>query len=1175
MKTIKWSLLFIVVVFLGACTPTADAPIPASPTPAPATSTATVAPTASATPDILLPTPGRILISEFIPGVPGDNNFEFIELYNAGTEAVDLKGWSLWYKMLDDKEAQRVYVWTARADVPGYGHYLLARAGEDIGAAPDAVYEVPLFERKGGLVLLNADKDVVDTLGWGDAPAEFVADRPAVAPADGASLERAPGGDAGNAMDTDDSSDDFFVQSMPNPQNRGTAPVPLPEKRLIITAQAPESVMPGTEFSLDVRVENQTGEAVNLATVVLPVPLGFAVLETPPDAIVDEALIEIPVAHLDVGASETWGLVLRSPWNYNDVFMGGIYVHTPDWPLRAYAPLVPIAIEGGAIPIAKARTLEGSIVTIEGVATMYTGGFYAGSTGTKFYLQDETGGVQVYCPGAQGVVKVRVGDQVRVTGMIEIYRGAVEVIPGVYPDHVEVLGDVEAPAPVSATAREATVVESLLGQLIEVEGTVTRFEEFSYSYEVDLMDAEGHTVLVYIDKDTNINPEFLEVGKQYRIAGISEMYDTTWQLKPRTRVDFVQVFPPELMLELRAQNSVEAGDLLTYTLTAFNHMPDPVTNLKITAEVPDDVALVAVLDGGNAGLLGGISWNVPELAGQGDSIAVRYVVQVGDVARVTAPPAVATADQWEQATSQVWMTFIGSGVPIWAIQGEGASSPFVRSMATTEGVVTGVFPEQSGFWIQSVTPDQNPATSEGLFVLVASDVPSMPVMLGDQVLVTGKIREVSGQTLIYLEMLENLEIVGRDHALPDAVELDPPQDEATSRAQYEALEGMLVAITEPALVVAPTSKYGETALVRPSWGISRVMRGDELGMLMFVDDGSDATHLDRSTMWYAVKTGDRVQNVLGPLAFTYENYKIQPIITPTLVTAETALPVLPPADENAFSIATFNVENFFDIVDPHPSDPPKPRPDEYRLRVTKVANTVLAMGMPVIVGLQEIENVGVLEDIAAHEKLAEYDYIPALIEGFDSRGIDVGYLVRGDIATLHSVSQHVAPEGLTSRPPLLITVTLHLASGHQTMYVFNNHFTSMAGGEAPTEPRRTAQAEWNVTLVQELVARDPDALVVVLGDLNSFYTSRPIAALREGGLRHVYELTEPDIPYTYIYQGESETLDHILMSPSLYAHLEQVHALHVNADYPPAAPGDPSPEHTSDHDPLVAVFSFD
>jgi predicted extracellular nuclease len=399
-------------------------------------------------------------------------------------------------------------------------------------------------------------------------------------------------------------------------------------------------------------------------------------------------------------------------------------------------------------------------------------------------------------------------------------------------------------------------------------------------------------------------------------------------------------------------------------------------------------------------------------------------------------------------------------------------------------------------------------------------------------------------------------------------------DDEESRAYLEALEGMLVQVTGPAVAVGPTSKYGETPLVRAEWGIERVMQGDPTGMLIIVDDGSSATHYDASSLAFPMQTGDMLDEVFGPLAYTYENYKIEPIALPHPAGSERPLPTLEPAGPDELSIATFNVEDLFDTLDPHPSDPPRPTRSQVQLDLTKMAEAVAAMGAPTVVGLQEVENVGILEDLAGQETLAGYAYTPVLIEGTDSRGIDVGYLVRGDRATLEGAAALPAPEGLTSRPPLLITVTAHLEMGDVTVYVLNNHFTSMSGGEKPTEPRRNAQAAWNVTLVKRILARDPEAYVVVLGDLNSFYDSLPLDTLRAAGLRHVYEFVEPERPYSYIYEGVSETLDHILMTPGLYGHLVHVEALHINADYPPPIPGDTSARRVSDHDPIVAILSF-
>ncbi|NIV34329.1 MAG: hypothetical protein GWN58_34185, partial [Anaerolineae bacterium] len=107
-----------------------------------------------------------------------------------------------------------------------------------------------------------------------------------------------------------------------------------------------------------------------------------------------------------------------------------------------------------------------------------------------------------------------------------------------------------------------------------------------------------------------------------------------------------------------------------------------------------------------------------------------------------------------------------------------------------------------------------------------------------------------------------------------------------------------------------------------------------------------------------------------------------------------------------------------------------------------------------------------------------------------------------------------------------------------------------------------------------LLEQDPEAHVIVMGDLNSFYESPPIDLLREAGLRHAYEFVESDRLYTYLYQGVSETLDHILMTPALYEGLVRVSVLHVGADYPPPVPGDPSAQAMSDHDALVVIFSL-
>jgi predicted extracellular nuclease len=75
-------------------------------------------------------------------------------------------------------------------------------------------------------------------------------------------------------------------------------------------------------------------------------------------------------------------------------------------------------------------------------------------------------------------------------------------------------------------------------------------------------------------------------------------------------------------------------------------------------------------------------------------------------------------------------------------------------------------------------------------------------------------------------------------------------------------------------------------------------------------------------------------------------------------------------------------------------------------------------------------------------------------------------------------------------------------------------------------------------------------------------------------LVNVADALPPAERYSYIYQGVSQLLDHILVTPALAARQVRVDVLHVNADYPPSDPEDTSLRHSSDHDPVVATFGL-
>lgn len=109
-------------------------------------------------------------------------------------------------------------------------------------------------------------------------------------------------------------------------------------------------------------------------------------------------------------------------------------------------------------------------------------------------------------------------------------------------------------------------------------------------------------------------------------------------------------------------------------------------------------------------------------------------------------------------------------------------------------------------------------------------------------------------------------------------------------------------------------------------------------------------------------------------------------------------------------------------------------------------------------------------------------------------------------------------------------------------------------------------------IAQELLSEDPQAYLAVMGDLNSYYGSLPIRTLEEGGLINLFDTLEPEGRYSYIYEGNSQVLDHLLVNQALFDLLIGVDVLHSNADYPLPRSADTSPFHVSDHDPVIATF---
>ena len=158
--------------------------------------------------------------------------------------------------------------------------------------------------------------------------------------------------------------------------------------------------------------------------------------------------------------------------------------------------------------------------------------------------------------------------------------------------------------------------------------------------------------------------------------------------------------------------------------------------------------------------------------------------------------------------------------------------------------------------------------------------------------------------------------------------------------------------------------------------------------------------------------------------------------------------------------------------------------------------------------------------------------------------------------------------GAQSRKPLAAQFTWQ----GRPIFVINNHLTAKLQDDADfgryqppvlfTEIQRTQQAQILHAFVQSIEHADARADVIVLGDMNDQGFSPAFATLEGGGA-----LTDPvsRLPlaqrYYYVFDGDSETLSGLLVSPALAAGVTFENAIHINADFAGQA---------SDHDPLLA-----
>jgi predicted extracellular nuclease len=547
---------------------------------------------------------------------------------------------------------------------------------------------------------------------------------------------------------------------------------------------------------------------------------------------------------------------------------------------------------------------------------------------------------------------------------------------------------------------------------------------------------------------------------------------------------------------------------------------------------------------------------------------------------------------------------------IGAVQGDGATTPVKGQQVVVRGTVVGDLPGFSGFYLQDEDGDDNPATSDGIFVFSP-----VAVDLGDTVAVKGSATEFGGQTQISSQ--SDVEVCADDTVadLPDATPLDLPADDASR----ERLEGMLVTPVDSLTVseVYDLTSFGEltlseggllvqpTELARPGPEAQAIAAENTLRRIV-LDDAVSAKVTTTTRPYLGpdnpVRVGDELA-FTAPLVLGYgfNQWRLQPAdgTADDTFARENTRPAAPDEVGGDVQVGAFNVLNYF-LTLVKDGGRGATSTAEFEEQAGKIVPAIEALGADVVT-LMEIEDtdstgyspgdadqaiaelVGRLNAAAGYDK---WDYVP-LPDELYTVDRDV---IRSAIIYQHGVVQPVGDSvGLVdeeawdnAREPIAQT----FVKDGDAFTVVANHFKSKGSGSGPgntdsgdgqgaSNADRVLQAQSLATFTDELRASTGDEDVLLMGDFNAYTQEDPMVTLYEAGYTDLGTLFDEG-RYSYVFDDMSGSLDHALATDALTDKVTGAAHWNINSveSFAYQYEGDPAlyaanPFRSSDHDPLL------
>lgn len=424
---------------------------------------------------------------------------------------------------------------------------------------------------------------------------------------------------------------------------------------------------------------------------------------------------------------------------------------------------------------------------------------------------------------------------------------------------------------------------------------------------------------------------------------------------------------------------------------------------------------------------------------------------------------------------------------------------------------------------------------------------------------------------------------------------------------YESLESMRVQVNN-AVAAGPTNSYGElvvlgdsgaNASVRTSRGGIVVRASDFNPERIMIDDLFQATP--------KLNVNDRFTSpIVGIVDYTFGNFRVQANAAVTTASGGLAQEVTTAPTAGQISVGTFNVENL--------------DPGDGAAKFNTLAGLIVNnLRSPDLIAVEEVQDNNGATNDAVVDATTTYNTLISAIQsaggptyqfrqinpvddqdGGEAGGnIRQGFLFRtdrglsfvdrpggtstaattvinsGGVPQLSYSPGRIDPANTafnSSRKPLAGEFTFN----GRKLFVIANHFNSK-GGDQPlfgryqppalsSATQRTQQAQVVNNFVDAILAINAGANVIVLGDLNDFEFSTPLNTLKGGVLTDLVETLVQGERYTYVYEGNAQALDHILVSNNLYTNAApQYDVVHINAEFATQA---------SDHDPGVVRLTI-